>query len=61
VHMASRYRFRLRDPITNAVTHESDPFTTLEARQLSIRHFTRDAWHRIERFEESISEGATQN
>jgi hypothetical protein len=61
VHMAIRYRFRLRDPITNAVTHESDPFTTLEARQLSIRHFTRDGWHRIERFEESISEGATQN
>ena len=56
--MAIRYRFRLRDPITNAVTYESDPFTTLEGRQLSIRQFTRDGWHRIERFEESTSEGA---
>ena len=59
--MVIRYRFRLRDPITNAVTHESDPFTTLEGRQLSIRQFTREGWHRIERFEESISERTTQN
>ena len=56
--MAIRYRFRLRDPITNDVTRESDSFTTLEARQLSIRQFTRDGWHRIERFEESKSEGS---
>lgn len=59
--MAIRYRFWLRDPITNTVTLESDPFTTLEARELAIRQFTRDGWHRIERFQESMSVGATQN
>ncbi len=35
--------------------------STLEGRQLSIRQFTREGWHRIERFEESISERTTQN
>jgi hypothetical protein len=59
--MAMQYRFRLCDPITKAVTHESEPFTNLEARELAIRQSTRDGWHRIERSEESTSEEATQN